>query len=286
MSVLLETTAGNLVIDVLDGKLGYNFLKLCKLKYFFFCPFIELSDATISCGLVQYPDAIQHSIGDLTGADEINISDLDQSVSDGAVGTVYFNPDESVIRSKFTITLSPQECKYQFGKVAEGFNTLLKITKNVGDVRIINTIIIDDPFHDPVNLKSLIPKEQYPNEKQLRSMNFPDLKNNTTIEALTLELIGDLSHHDVKPQPNILFITKLNPITDEDSLEIIFSRFGTVKQCNIIKDKDGKSKRYGFIEFETIKQAEIAYEKLHDNCIIDGNEVIVDFSQSTRKQVI
>ena len=35
---------------------------------------------------------------------------------------------------------------------------------------------------------------------------------------------------------NVLFICKLNPITEEKDLEIIFSKFGTIKTCDIVRD--------------------------------------------------
>ncbi len=35
---------------------------------------------------------------------------------------------------------------------------------------------------------------------------------------------------------NILFLCKLNPITEEKDLEIIFSKFGTIKTCDIVRD--------------------------------------------------
>ncbi len=36
----------------------------------------------------------------------------------------------------------------------------------------------------------------------------------------------DLPDADVKPPDDVLFVCKLNPVTTEDDLEIIFSRFG------------------------------------------------------------
>lgn len=48
-------------------------------------------------------------------------------------------------------------------------------------------------------------------------------------------MIGDLPEADAKPPPNMLFICKLNPVTTEEDLEIIFSRFGTITSCDIIR---------------------------------------------------
>jgi peptidyl-prolyl cis-trans isomerase-like 4 len=39
-------------------------------------------------------------------------------------------------------------------------------------------------------------------------------------------MIGDLPEADAKPPSNMLFVCKLNPVTTEEDLEIIFSRWG------------------------------------------------------------
>ncbi len=49
-------------------------------------------------------------------------------------------------------------------------------------------------------------------------------------QATILEMIGDLPEADVAPPENVLFVCKLNPVTTDDDLEIIFSRFGKVKR--------------------------------------------------------
>lgn len=47
---------------------------------------------------------------------------------------------------------------------------------------------------------------------------------------------------DIEPPKNVLFVCKLNPVTQEGDLEIIFSRFGKIKSCEIVKDwKTGDS---------------------------------------------
>ena len=39
-----------------------------------------------------------------------------------------------------------------------------------------------------------------------------------------LEIIGDIPDIDVKPPDNVLFVCKLNSVTTDEDLEIIFSR--------------------------------------------------------------
>jgi len=46
----------------------------------------------------------------------------------------------------------------------------------------------------------------------------------------------------MKPPENILFVCKLNPVTLSEDLEMIFSRFGAIKSCDIVRDwKTGDS---------------------------------------------
>jgi len=50
--------------------------------------------------------------------------------------------------------------------------------------------------------------------------------------ATILEMIGDLPDADAAPPENVLFVCKLNPVTTDEDLEIIFSRFGTIIKYN------------------------------------------------------
>lgn len=72
-------------------------------------------------------------------------------------------------------------------------------------------------------------------------------KQQANSNALTLELVGDLPFAEVKPPENVLFVAKLNPVTTESDLSMIFERFG---KClvKLVKDGEtGKSLGYAFI---------------------------------------
>jgi RNA recognition motif-containing protein len=70
---------------------------------------------------------------------------------------------------------------------------------------------------------------------------------------------------------------------DED-LNLIFSRFGTILSCEVIRDKRTRdSLQYAFIEFEEQKDCEQAYFKMQ-GVLIDDHRIHVDFSQSVRPQ--
>jgi len=77
----------------------------------------------------------------------------------------------------------------------------------------------------------------------------------------------------MKPYDNVLFVCKLNPSTEEKTLYIILSRFGTVTSAEIIKDhKTGDSHCYAFIELEDKESCEQAYFKM-DNTQIDHRRI-------------
>ena len=102
-------------------------------------------------------------------------------------------------------------------------------------------------------------------------------------QALTLEMVGDLPFAEIRPPENILFVCKLNPVTRDEDLELIFSRFGDINSCEVIRDKKtGDSLCYAFIEFDQRQACEEAYFKM-ENVLIDDRRIHVDFSQSVSK---
>jgi peptidyl-prolyl cis-trans isomerase-like 4 len=195
-----------------------------------------------------------------------------------------------------------------FGKVIEGYETLTKINqslldqqgKPLRDIRIRHVIVLDDPFPDPQGL-NIPPNSPVPTRQQLESMRVgedEDLENEqedpetfekkkreheAKAQALTLEMVGDLPFADVAPPENVLFVCKLNQMTSSEDLELIFSRFGEILSCEIIRDsKTGDSLQYAFIEFKERESAEKAYVKM-DNVLVDDRRIHVDFSQSVSK---
>ena len=71
--------------------------------------------------------------------------------------------------------------------------------------------------------------------------------------AQLVEIIGDIPDADMKPPENVLFVCKLNPVTNDEDLELIFSRFGKINSCEVIRDrKTGDSLCYAFIEFDRL----------------------------------
>ncbi|KAK7205520.1 hypothetical protein BZA70DRAFT_278318 [Myxozyma melibiosi] len=141
-----------------------------------------------------------------------------------------------------------------------------------------NIIVEDDDDEDAAN-KDEGDEDETEEERKERERRERDARS----QALTLEILGDLPYAEVKPPENVLFICKLNPITEDEDLQTFFSQCGKILSCEIIKDpKTGKSLQYGFIEYENSKDCENAYVRMQ-GALIDDSRIHVDFSQSVSK---
>ncbi|KAH6697319.1 RNA binding protein [Plectosphaerella plurivora] len=321
MSVLLETSAGDIVIDLLVDyapKLCENFLKLCKTKYYNFSPtgdplgpWSKESDGGTSIwGNVSgekrdkmFP-ALFHP----------KLKHLERGTVSMATVPVESDPETRLAASQFIVTLG-EDTDYLdgkaaiFGKVVEGFDVLEKINEAIVDdkghplvdIRIKHTVILDDPYPDPAGLRE--PSASPPPSKaQLATVRIADeaalheddglaeedlekrrREREARAQALTLEMMGDLPFAEVAPPENVLFVCKLNPVTTDGDLELIFGRFGKILSCEVIRDKKtGDSLQYAFIEYADKASCEGAYFKMQD-VLIDDRRIHVDFSQSVSK---
>ena len=75
-----------------------------------------------------------------------------------------------------------------------------------------------------------------------------------------------------------LFVGSLPPSTTEDSLQALFSEFGTVRSMNLVKDLfSGNCKGFAFLEMEG-HEARAAIAGL-DGKSFDGNFIKVKFEE-------
>ncbi|XP_076932404.1 peptidyl-prolyl cis-trans isomerase CYP59-like [Bidens hawaiensis] len=298
-----------------------NFLKLCKIKYYNGCLFHTVQkDFTAQTGDPTGTGSGGDSIYKFLYGDQARFfqDEIHLDLKHTKTGTIAMaSAGENLNASQFYITLRDDldyldGKKTVFGEVAEGFETLTRINEAYVDdknrpyknIRIKHTYILDDPFEDPEQLSELIPdaspegkpKDEVDDEVRLEDDWVPLDEQLDAAEleqvirdkeahsrAVVLESIGDIPDAEIKPPDNVLFVCKLNPVTEDEDLNTIFSRFGTVTSADIIRDyKTGDSLCYAFIEFEDKEACEQAYFKM-DNALIDDRRIHVDFSQSVSR---
>eukprot|EP00494_Astrolonche_serrata_P024819 UN25079 len=100
------------------------------------------------------------------------------------------------------------------------------------------------------------------------------------------ELRVELAHTpaDVTPEDKpenlkkCLFIRNIAPKIKESELRKEFEKFGEITRCEIIRDKDGNSKLYGFVGFRAKSAADTAYKDMH-RTVLGGKEITVEFAK-------
>lgn len=73
-----------------------------------------------------------------------------------------------------------------------------------------------------------------------------------------------------------LFVGSLAWGTTDDTLQAHFAQCGTVASAKVVTDRDsGRSRGFGFVEFDDDKEADAAVEKLN-NSELDGRTITVN----------
>ncbi|EGI66245.1 PREDICTED: peptidyl-prolyl cis-trans isomerase-like 4 [Acromyrmex echinatior] len=321
MAVVIETTIGDFTVDLYTEERPQttrNFLKLCKLKYYNWNLFHSVQTNFIAqTGDPTGTGKGGESVYGIVLGEKARYYEAEQmpKIKHSRVGLLSMvNCGNNMLGSQFFITLGSELQSLDsehcvFGEITEGLEVILKFNETIcdgdqrpyQDIRISHTVILEDPFDDPVGF--VVPdRSPEPTKEALMSDRIgadeaiDDTGGMTTEEimemqknkeakarATILEIVGDIPDADIAPPENVLFVCKLNPVTNDDDLEIIFSRFGKIVGCEVIRDhQTGDSLQYAFIEFADRKSCEDAYFKM-DNVLIDDRRIHVDFSQSVAK---
>lgn len=322
MAVVIETTIGDITVDLYlkeRPRAALNFLKLCKLKYYNYNLFHTIQHGFIA--QTGDPGGSGEGGSSIWGVLEGKHKRYFEGESvpkirhtePGLLSMVCAG--EGLIGSQFFFTLGPDLASLDggghvvIGEVTEGHEVLRKLNEAIcdekhrpyKDIRVTHTVVLDDPFDDPRGFREPT-RSPSPSAERLvggriaADEDIDDTEGKTKEEiaemleekeakarATILEIVGDIPDAEIAPPENVLFVCKLNPVTTDDDLQIIFSRFGKIKGCEVIRDKvSGDSLQYAFIEFEDKKSCENAYFKM-DNVLIDDRRIHVDFSQSVAK---
>jgi polyadenylate-binding protein len=81
-----------------------------------------------------------------------------------------------------------------------------------------------------------------------------------------------------EPKWTNIYVKHLDKSVDEEQLKAMFTPFGTVTSAVIMRDENGESKGFGFINFEINEAAKKAVEEMNDK-EIDGKQVYVGRAQ-------
>ncbi|KAG9277548.1 protein boule-like isoform X1 [Astyanax mexicanus] len=82
--------------------------------------------------------------------------------------------------------------------------------------------------------------------------------------------------------PNRIFVGGIGGKAKENDLRCFFSEYGVIREVNIVTDRDGISKGYGFVTFETQEDAQ---KILHDADRLSFRDKRINVGQAFRKQL-
>ncbi|KJA27350.1 hypothetical protein HYPSUDRAFT_35211 [Hypholoma sublateritium FD-334 SS-4] len=83
---------------------------------------------------------------------------------------------------------------------------------------------------------------------------------------------------EMKAQFTNLYVKNLDPETSQEDFEKLFDQFGSVTSALLSVDEEGKSKGFGFVNFENHEEAQKAVDTLHD-MDINGRKLFVSRAQ-------
>ncbi|GAV50475.1 hypothetical protein ZYGR_0U03310 [Zygosaccharomyces rouxii] len=322
MSVLLETTAGDIIVDLKYKQYeieSYNFLKLCKCNFYQNQCFYNLhKDQSVQFGnpLLGYEDRKELRLKN-TSVEGITSEpvksrllkatespDRSGKALKGSLGNVVVQKQESgqeLIGSQVIISLAEHGLDatnaIYFGDVIQtSWSTLDKIERfaiddtqrPIEDIRIRSTFIIYDPFldgrHFPTYEVSLPIQDIRLPQTLVDEFTDedPEVRRDIKRKELSLEIIENMPIMGIKPSPRVLFICKLNPLTRAKDIATIFQRFGAIASVEIVRDKS-TGHSLGYGFIQfTDRKSCEQAYKKMEGVIIDDRRIHVDFSQSVK----
>ncbi|XP_057984300.1 polyadenylate-binding protein 7 [Malania oleifera] len=91
-----------------------------------------------------------------------------------------------------------------------------------------------------------------------------ETKNNSALNGKVIRVMW--SHRDPDARKSGIgnvFVKNLNDSIDNAALQNMFMKFGTILSCKVVTFEDGKSKGYGFVQFQSEESANAAIENLN-----------------------
>jgi len=82
-----------------------------------------------------------------------------------------------------------------------------------------------------------------------------------------------------------LYVGNLPYSVNQQTLQDMFSKCGTVESANVVMDRDtGKSRCFGFVEMSSNAEAQKAIQEIHGSTI-DGRAVTVNEAKPNRRDL-
>ncbi|GAV82316.1 RRM_1 domain-containing protein/PABP domain-containing protein [Cephalotus follicularis] len=97
-----------------------------------------------------------------------------------------------------------------------------------------------------------------------------ELKNNSILNGKMIRVMW--SHRDPDARRSgigNIFVKSLSESIDNAGLQDMFREFGNIISCKVVTFEDGKSKGYGFVQFESDESANAAIDKLNGSTVGD-----------------
>jgi len=90
---------------------------------------------------------------------------------------------------------------------------------------------------------------------------------------------SEVRNNTMEEVKRTLFIRNLSKRTSEAELRLKFEKFGDITRCEVIRDKYGEPREYGFVGYKQKSDADNAYREMHQT-VIDGREIHVEFAKN------
>ncbi|KAJ9159529.1 hypothetical protein P3X46_025035 [Hevea brasiliensis] len=112
-----------------------------------------------------------------------------------------------------------------------------------------------------------------------------DMLNFTLLNGSPIRIM--YSHRDPsirKSGSGNIFIKNLDKAIDHKALHDTFSVFGNILSCKVATDSSGKSKGYGFVQFDNEEAAQMAIEKLNGMLLNDKQVYVGPFLRKQERE--
>ncbi|RDX99715.1 Polyadenylate-binding protein 7, partial [Mucuna pruriens] len=97
-----------------------------------------------------------------------------------------------------------------------------------------------------------------------------ELKNHSTLNGKVIRVMWSRRDPDVRKSTiGNLFVKNLPELIDNAGLQDIFKKYGNILSSKVVISDDGKSKGYGFVQFESEESSNVAIEKLNGSIFGD-----------------